>query len=69
MSTLRALKKLVLGETWLLPIGIGAVVATAGLLAHPVIGDAWEHVGGFIVLAGVVAVLALSVARSARRPR
>ena len=67
MSTLRALKKLLLGETWLLPLGIAAIVAAAGLLVRPLAGDAWDHLGGFLLLAGVGVVLLASVARAARR--
>jgi hypothetical protein len=66
MSTLRALKKLVLGETWLLPAGLAAVVAAAGLLVKPLVDGAWQHAGGFVLLAGVLAVLLASVARAGR---
>ena len=65
MSTLRTLKKLLLGETWLLPLGIAAVVA-AGVLVRPLAAHAWEHLGGFMLLTGVLAVLLASVARTAR---
>jgi hypothetical protein len=65
VSTLRALKKLVLGETWLLPLGLAAVILVAELLAHRLTPDAWAHAGGFILLAGVLAVLVVSVARTA----
>jgi hypothetical protein len=68
MSTLRTLKKLLLGETWLLPIGIAAVIAAGGLLVRPLDAGAWEHLGGFILLAGVLGVLLASVSRTARRP-
>jgi hypothetical protein len=67
VSTLRTLKKLLLGETWLLPIGVAAVVAAGGLLVRRLDADVWEHLGGFILLAGVLAVLLASVARTARR--
>jgi hypothetical protein len=66
MSTLRTLKKLILGETWLLPIGVAAVVATGALVIRPVADTAGEHAGGFILLAGILCVLLASVARSAR---
>ncbi len=66
MSTLRALKRLVLGETWLLPLGIAAVVAAAALLVRPLAAHAWQHLGGFMLLAGVLGVLLASVARAAR---
>jgi hypothetical protein len=67
MSTLRTLKKLILGETWLLPVGIAIVVATTALLVRPLAGTAWHRVGGLVLLAGVLGVLAISVARGARR--
>jgi hypothetical protein len=67
MSTLRTLKKLLLGETWFLPIGIALVVAAGGLLVRPLDHGVWRHVGGFVLLAGVLAVLLASVWRTARR--
>jgi hypothetical protein len=66
MSPLRTLKKLILGETWTLPIGIATVVLVAALVVRPLLDDgAWRHAGGFVVLAGVICVLLLSVAHSA----
>ena len=65
MSALRTLKKLVLGETWLLPLGV-AVVVGGSALARPLVGAEWHHVGGLILLAGIVALLHLSVARDGR---
>jgi hypothetical protein len=52
---MRTLKKLILGETWTLPIGLAIVVVVASAL------------GGAALLVGVLAVLAISVERSARR--
>ena len=66
MSALRTLKKLVLGETWLLPLGVAAVVGGSALLVRPLVGEDWDHVGGLIILAGIVALLLLSVARDGR---
>lgn len=66
MTVLRTLKKLVLGETWLLPLGIGAVVGLS-LLLQTALGDGWDHLGGFVILAGVAFVLVLSVSLSARQ--
>jgi hypothetical protein len=66
MSTLRTLKKLVLGETWLLPLGIALIVSVSGLLVRPLLAAAWDQLGGLVLLAGVVAVLLTSVARGAR---
>jgi hypothetical protein len=69
MRTLRALKKLLLGETWLLPLGVATVIAAADLV-RPLAPLAWRHLGGFLVLAAILALLVASVARTARtRPR
>jgi hypothetical protein len=67
MTALRILKRLLLGETWLLPTGIAVVVGAAGLLLRPAAASAWPHLGGFLMLAGVLTVLVASVARAARR--
>ena len=67
MTTLRTLKKLMFGETWLLPAGIAIVIAAADLLVRPAVATAWPHVGGFLMLAGVLVVLLASVARAGRR--
>ena len=64
MTTLRTLKKLLFGETWLLPLGLAPVVAVTGLLLRG--GATSARLGGFVLLAGVLVVLLLSVDRSAR---
>lgn len=70
MSFARTLKKLILGETWTLPIGIATVVLAAALVVRPLLDDGtWRHAGGFVLLAGVGGVLLLSVATSAGRRR
>ena len=51
MNTLRTLKKLVLGETWLLPLGVAVIVGGSALLIRPLVGAEWHHVGGLIILA------------------
>jgi hypothetical protein len=66
MSTLRTLRKLLFGETWLVPLGIAAVLTCGGLLIRPLAPGAWPHLGGFILLAGVLGVLLTSTARSGR---
>ena len=49
---MRALRKLVLGETWTLPIGIVVAVGVAAVL-RAVAGSAdwWSDAGGFVLLA------------------
>jgi hypothetical protein len=49
---MRALRKLVLGETWTLPIGIAVAVGIAGALrAAAGSADWWSDAGGFVLLA------------------
>ena len=65
---MKALRKLVLGETWVLPLGVFAVVALALTLEWIADGAGWwVHAGGFIVLACVVVVLWASLAPARRR--
>lgn len=69
MSTLRTLRKLLCGETWLLPLGIAVVIGCGALLVRPLTAGAWDRLGGFLLLAGVLVLQVTSVARGARRPR
>jgi hypothetical protein len=64
VSVLWTLKKLLLGETWLLPVGLAVAVA-ATLLVRDVLGSHWHQLGGFALLAAVIALSVTSVARSA----
>lgn len=63
---MRALRKLVFGETVVLPVGVGLVLV-AGLVLREVGGDWWEDSGGFILLALVVVVLMAALAPAHRR--
>ena len=64
---MRALRKLVLGETWVLPIGVALAVGAAALLRAASGGAAWWHdAGGVILTVLVLAALAYSVFSSAR---
>ena len=60
---LKTLRKLVLGETWVLPIGVALAVGAAGVL-RAVAGDHgwWRDAGGFVLL-GLVLVALLVAAR------
>ena len=65
---MRALRKLVFGETWVLPLGVFATLALALTLDWVADGAGWwERGGGFIVLACVLVVLAASLAPARRR--
>ena len=66
MSVLRALRLLVLGETWSVPAGVALTVLGAVLL-HSLAGAWWSHAGGFLLLGGAIATLAWSVAGEGAR--
>ena len=65
---MRALRKLVLGETWTLPLGVLLTLVLA-LVLDAAIGDTslWRRGGGFLLLACVLAALAVSLAPARRR--
>jgi hypothetical protein len=64
MGTLRTLRKLVLGETWTLPLGVAVAVGVAGI-ARALAGAHgwWRDGGGFVLLALVVLALLVAVRR------
>jgi hypothetical protein len=68
VSVLRALRVLVLGETWTLPAGVLVVLLACAALREAAM-EVWDDAGGLLLVGGVVAVLVVSVARGARPPR
>jgi hypothetical protein len=56
---MRTLRKLVLGETWALPLGIAVAVGIAAIVSA-VAGsvDWWQDAGGFLLLALLVGAFA-----------
>jgi hypothetical protein len=62
------LRKLVLGETWTLPLGV-AVTLVAALALDAASPAWWERGGGFVLLAAVLATLVVSLRGSSRRGR
>jgi hypothetical protein len=69
VNVLQTIRKLVLGETWILPLGVLAVLLAGGLLRATVPG-AWDAVGPVLLPLGAIVFLALGVRRSLppRRP-
>jgi len=59
---MKALWKMIAGETIVIPVGV-ALVLIGGLSLE----DAgwWKHAGGFVLLAGVIVVLSVSLRRRA----
>ena len=49
---MRTLRKLILGETWVLPLGIATTIAVGAVL-HAAFGDDswWRHGGGVVLFA------------------
>ena len=65
---MRALRKLVLGETWSLPLGVLATLALGLTLEWVADGASWwVDFGGYILLACVVVALSVSLAPARRR--
>jgi hypothetical protein len=60
-----ALRKLLFGETLLLPLGVAAVLL-GGALLRALDGAAWRSTGGPLLLAAVLVLLCVSVGRGAR---
>jgi hypothetical protein len=63
VNLVRQLRLLILGETWTLPLGV-AVVLVAGAVLDDVAPHAWRDIGGLVLLAGVIAVLAAALSRT-----
>lgn len=69
-EALRALRALVLGETWTLPLAVAATVLAATALRLTAGAEGWwSQAGGAVVLALVVASLTVSLPRAPARNR
>ena len=67
MTLLRTLRKLVLGETWALPVGVAASVSAAAVARDVTGPDGWFADAGGWLLLGLLAVgFCVAVLRSAR---
>jgi hypothetical protein len=61
---MKALRKLVLGETVALPVGVFLTLALGLVLDAVADGAAWwRHTGGFVLLALVLVVLGVALPR------
>jgi hypothetical protein len=68
MSVLAQLRKLVLGETWSLPLGVGVALGIAGIARALAGAHGWWHrAGGFVLLGLLVVALSASLAGTLRR--
>ncbi|MEJ7789439.1 MAG: hypothetical protein WKF29_06085 [Thermoleophilaceae bacterium] len=66
MSFLAGLRSLVLGETWVVPIGVAMLLGGAAL-GEGVADSLWHDGGAVLLTAGAVIVVLVSVASGARR--
>jgi hypothetical protein len=61
---MKTLRKLVLGETWILPCGVALALAVAGLVPLVAGPDGWwRSVGGWLLFVLLAAVLGVAVRR------
>ena len=62
VTFLRTLRKLLLGETWRLPLGIAAALLAALVLRAAAGADGWwQDLGGLVLAAGLVIALGASL--------
>lgn len=66
MTVLRNLRKLVLGETWVLPLTLLVLLGGAGALRALSLST-WHDIGPVLLPAGVILVLAAAVWHSLPR--
>jgi hypothetical protein len=63
-TLLSSLRRLIFGETWTIPLGVGAALALAALARAALPETAWRTAGGFYLAGLVVAALTVSLARA-----
>lgn len=68
-ALLSSLRHLILGETWTIPLGVCAAIALAALIRATLPQAEWETVGGFCLVAFVLATLAFSLRRAFAKRR
>jgi hypothetical protein len=68
MTTLSQLRKLILGETWSLPIGVLVSLGIAALIREVAGPDGWwRHAGGYVLFGLVAVALTVSLTSALRR--
>jgi hypothetical protein len=60
-AALRSLRRLILGETWTIPLGVAGALVLAVLIRAALPGGTWQAVGGFTLAGLLVAALAWSL--------
>jgi hypothetical protein len=62
-ALLSSLRRLVFGETWTIPLGVGTALAVAELMRATLPDGVWTSAGGFGLAVLVIAALAYSLRR------
>jgi hypothetical protein len=60
-ALLSSLRHLILGETWTIPLGVGASLALAVLVRAVVSAQAWHTAGGFVLAVLIATALTISL--------
>ena len=60
-DALAAMRKLLFGETWTIPLGVAASLLVALLSRHALPAHVWSAAGGFLICSLVAATLVLSL--------
>jgi hypothetical protein len=63
---LTALRRLIFGETWTIPLGVAAALVLAVVVRAALPGPAWATAGGFLLAVTIAATLAFSVRRGSK---
>ena len=61
IGLLRSLRSLVFGETWTIPLGVGATLLVGAGLRSALSDSFWDHAGGFLLAALVTTTLAVAL--------
>ena len=61
---LSSLRRLIFGETWRIPLGVGIALGLAVLMRAALPEALWKTEGGFCIAVSIVAVLAYSLRRA-----
>ena len=66
IALLRSLRSLIFGETWTVPLGVGAAIVITALLRSAFPEHLWDEIGGFVLAGLIAATLIGAISRSSR---
>jgi hypothetical protein len=61
IGLLRSLRSLIFGETWTIPLGVGATLLAGAGLRSALADSLWHSAGGFLLAGLVTATLAVAL--------